>query len=204
MSVDQPALLYVHGFNSSPASIKARQVARLFEALGLGRRLLVPALHHDPRRAIEQLEAAIAQLGRPVLMGSSLGGYYSTFLAERHDLRAVLLNPAVRVYRLAQDKVGTQQHYPSGESWELTAEHLAAFKALDVAAPTASRYQVWLQTGDETLDYRDAEVHYQGSELHVLPGGDHGFADFARYLPAMLAFAGFDAGLLAKYDFSDL
>ena len=92
--VDRTALLlYIHGFNSSPESQKARQLAALMQRLGLAGRLRVPALHHHPREAIAQLEAALAELGRPVLVGSSLGGYYATLLAERHGLRAVLINP---------------------------------------------------------------------------------------------------------------
>lgn len=204
VSIEQSALLYVHGFNSSPASVKASQLVRLFADLGLADRLQVPALHHDPRRAIAQLEQAIAELGQPVLMGSSLGGYYSTYLAERHQLKAILLNPAVRAYRLAEPLVGQQQNLPNGDTWQMTTDHLAGFKALNVSRPSLSRYQVWLQTGDETLDYRDAEAFYQGSELHVLPGGNHGFEHFVSHLPAMLAFAGFDADLLSHYDLSTL
>ena len=93
MSSLQPSLLYIHGFNSSPSSHKARQLGVLMQRLGLADRLRVPALHHHPRLAIGQLEDAIAELGRPVLVGSSLGGYYATHLAERHGLSAVLINP---------------------------------------------------------------------------------------------------------------
>ncbi len=82
------SILYIHGFNSSPLSKKARQLEAVMQALGLAERLRVPALHHHPRQAIAQLEAAIAELGTPLLVGSSLGGYYATYLAERHGLKA--------------------------------------------------------------------------------------------------------------------
>ena len=94
------SILYIHGFNSAPASKKATQLSEVMERLGLSDHLLVPALHHHPREAIGQLELAIAELGRPLLVGSSLGGYYATHLAERHGLKALLINPAVSPHRM--------------------------------------------------------------------------------------------------------
>ena len=196
MSADFPSLLYLHGFNSSPASGKASQLVETMAALGLAARLRVPALHHHPRQAIAQLEALIAELGRPVLVGSSLGGYYATFLAERHGLKALLINPAVRPHRLFDGYLGPQQNLYSGETWELTEDHVQALAELDVPPPQdPARYQVWLQTADETLDYRQAAVHYRACALRIQAGGDHGFQGFAERLPALLAFAGFASGL---------
>lgn len=87
MTGEPSTLLYIHGLNSSPLSNKASQLSALMQSLGLGAQLRIPALHHHPRQAIAQLEAAIAELGRPLLVGSSLGGYYATYLAERHGSR---------------------------------------------------------------------------------------------------------------------
>ncbi len=87
------SILYIHGFNSSPLSAKARQLQAVMQHLGLIDRLRLPALHHHPRQAIEQLEGCIAELDAPLLVGSSLGGYYATYLAERHGLKALLINP---------------------------------------------------------------------------------------------------------------
>lgn len=205
MSSAAPSILYIHGFNSSSASLKARQLNRAMQALGLGTRLRVPDLHHHPRQAIVQLEAALAELGRPALVGSSLGGYYATHLAERHGLQAVLINPAVRPYRLFDGRLGTQRNHYSGETWELTADHLAALVALEVPPPQdPARYQVWLQTGDETLDWRDAAAYYRHCVPAVETGGDHGYQGFAGRLPELLAFAGFDAALWRDFDFSEL
>lgn len=191
-----PILIYLHGFNSSPQSLKARQLVAAFERLGLTAQLRMPALHHDPRQAIAQLEAEIAGAGRPVLVGSSLGGYYATFLAERHGLKALLINPAVRVRRYFADYLGPQQNFHSGERWELTGEHVDALAALEAPPPQdAARFTVWLQTGDETLDYRDAADYYRHCTLDIRAGGDHGYQGFAERLPELLAFAGFPAGL---------
>nr|MBF0685776.1 esterase [Pseudomonas sp.] len=205
MTSDQPAILYIHGLNSSPLSQKASQLSAALERLGVADRLQVPALHHHPRQAIAQLETALAKLGRPLLVGSSLGGYYATHLAERHGLKALLINPAVTPHRRFDGYLGQQTNLYSGEVWDLTEDHVTALAELEVAPPQdAERYQVWLQAGDETLDYRDAEAFYRGCALRIQAGGDHGFQGFAERLPALLAFAGFPPELWLEQDFSDL
>lgn len=205
MSSCPPSILYMHGLNSSPLSRKASQLTAALERIGMAARLRVPALHHHPRKAIAQLETAIAELGRPVLVGSSLGGYYATHLAERHGLKALLINPAVTPHRRFDGYLGPQTNLYSGEVWELTQDHVAALGELEVAPPQdAERYQVWLQTGDETLDYRDALDFYRGCALRIQAGGDHGFQGFAERLPALLAFAGFAPESFIEVDFSDL
>ncbi|WP_037023903.1 YqiA/YcfP family alpha/beta fold hydrolase [Pseudomonas saudiphocaensis] len=205
MSSCPSSILYLHGLNSSPLSHKASQLTAALERIGMSARLQVPALHHHPRQAIAQLETAIAELGRPVLVGSSLGGYYATHLAERHGLKALLINPAVTPHRRFDGYLGPQTNLYTGEVWELTQDHIAALAELEVAPPQdAERYQVWLQTGDETLDYRDAVEFYRGCALRIQAGGDHGFQGFAERIPALLAFAGFAPAEFIEVDFSDL
>ncbi|MGY4525407.1 YqiA/YcfP family alpha/beta fold hydrolase [Pseudomonas sp. TE21394] len=197
------SILYIHGFNSSPLSTKARQLEAVMQQLGMAGQLRVPALHHHPRQAIAQLEAAIAELGAPLLVGSSLGGYYATHLAEHHGLKALLVNPAVTPHKHFDGYLGTQRNHYSGETWELTNDHVQALAELEVPAPVdPSRYQVWLQTADETLDYRHAERYYRGCALRIQAGGDHSFQGFAERLPALLAFAGIARGQYAALDFS--
>ncbi|MDF2489650.1 MAG: esterase [Pseudomonas sp.] len=197
------SILYIHGLNSSPLSRKAQQMSAVMQRLGLGGQLRVPALHHHPRQAMVQLEAAIAELGTPLLVGSSLGGYYATCLAERHGLKALLINPAVSPHRLFDGRLGPQQNFYSGESWDLTLDHVHALAELEVPPPQdADRFQVWLQTGDETLDYRHAERYYRACALCIQPGGDHGFQGFAERLPALLAHAGIARTAYDALDFS--
>ena len=199
------SILYIHGFNSAPASRKASQLIAVMDRLGLSDHLRVPALHHHPREAIGQLEAAISQLGRPLLVGSSLGGYYATHLAERHGLKALLINPAVSPHRMFDGHLGTQKNLYTDEAWELTHDHVTALAALEVPAPQdPQRYQVWLQTGDETLDYRLAQQYYRACALRIQAGGDHSFQGFAAQLPAMLSFAGIGADVYQAIDFSVL
>lgn len=203
MNSDKPTLLYIHGLNSSALSKKAIQLIALMQSLGLSEQLRVPELHHHPRRAMVQLESAIAELGRPLLVGSSLGGYYATHLAERHGLKAVLINPAVNPHQLFDGFVGPQQNFYTGETWELTQDHVHALAELQVPAPhDPQRYQVWLQTGDETLDYRRAETFYRACALRIQAGGDHSYQGFAAQLPGLLSFAGFAPELLQVVDVS--
>jgi predicted esterase YcpF (UPF0227 family) len=205
VTADAPTLLYIHGLNSSARSMKARQLAALMNALGLGGQLRVPDLHHHPRQAMRQLDEAIQALGRPLLVGSSLGGYYATHLAQRHSLKAVLINPAVNPHQLFDGFLGTQQNLYTGERWELTHDHVQALVELEVPAPQdPDRIQVWLQTGDETLDYRRAERFFCGCALRIQAGGDHSYQGFARQIPALLSFAGFDSTLWQDVDFAAL
>lgn len=200
-----PSILYMHGLNSSPVSRKASQLTAALERIGMGAWLQVPALHHHPRQAIAQLDMAITKLGRPLLVGSSLGGYYATHLAERHGLKALLINPAVTPHRRFDGYLGQQTNLYTGEVWQLTEDHVAALAELEVPPPEdADRYQVWLQTGDETLDYRQAADFYKGCAVRIQAGGDHSYQGFADHLPALLAFAGFDPASFAELDFSDL
>ncbi|MCU1723548.1 MULTISPECIES: YqiA/YcfP family alpha/beta fold hydrolase [unclassified Pseudomonas] len=197
------SILYIHGLNSAPSSMKASQLQAVMTQLGLAGQLRVPALHHHPRQAIAQLEAHIAELGQPLLVGSSLGGYYATHLAERHGLKALLINPAVNPHRLFDGYLGTQTNHYTGETWELTHDHVQALAELEVAPPVdPARYQVWLQTGDETLDYRHAERFYRACALRIEAGGDHSFQGFALHLPALLSFAGIDPQAYQSLDFS--
>ena len=183
-------LIYIHGFNSSPASSKARQIRQELEALGRGAEFSAPALPHSPAAAAALLDEVIAKHPGAALVGSSLGGYYATYLAEKHGLRAVLLNPAVRPYELLKDHLGPQQNFHTGERYEFTARHVEELRALEVAGITPARYLLLAATGDEVLDYRAAVERYRGCRRIVIQGGDHSLGDFADYLGAVLEFCG--------------
>lgn len=116
-----------------------------------------------------------------------------------------MVNPAVSPHRMFDGYLGTQKNLYTDETWELTHDHVAALAELEVAAPQdAQRYQVWLQTGDETLDYRLAEQYYRACALRIQAGGDHGYQGFGRQLPALLSFAGIGADQYQSFDFTAL
>jgi predicted esterase YcpF (UPF0227 family) len=184
-------LIYIHGFNSSPASGKAQLVKTRMEAMGRGGEFVAPALPHGPANAAALLEALAKKHPGAAFVGSSLGGYYATWLAERHDGRAALLNPAVRPYELLGAHLGVQQNLYSGERYELTARHVEELRELEVPAITAARYLLVAATGDEVLDYRAAVARYQGCSQILIRGGDHGLSDFPDHVDAVLEFCGY-------------
>ncbi|MBV1788948.1 alpha/beta fold hydrolase [Marinobacterium sp. D7] len=194
-----PVYIYVHGFNSSPSSWKAQLLERALQAQGLANHFYCPELSHWPARAIEQLQQLIEPLkaqGRsPVLIGSSLGGYYSSYLVEQavrrgEPLKAVLINPAVYPYRLLEAWLGENENLYTAERYQLTRRHLEQLLALDCGKPAApERYLLLVQTGDETLDYREAVDKYDRVVQFVQPGGSHGFDQFEQLIPAIQAFA---------------
>jgi len=191
-------IVYLHGFRSSPSSAKAQAMIGAVAALPAGARprLHVPDLDAGPRAAIdsvvEWIEAQPADSlarGSLAFVGSSLGGYYATHLAERYAARAVLINPAVRPYDDLADYVGLQTNLYTGRVFEVTPVYFDELHALDVAhLADPARYLLYLQSGDEVLDWRVAAGRYAGAWQCVEGGGDHSFVDFERHLPTVLRF----------------
>src|SRR5512134_1561174 len=183
-------LIYIHGFNSSPASAKAQLLKARLEALGRGAEFVAPAVPPSPAQAAALLDALALRHRGAAVVGSSLGGYYATWLAEKHGMRATLLNPVVRPYELLAPLVGLQKRFHTGEEYVFTAEHVAELRALEVGRITSSRYFLIVTTGDEVLDYRRAVERYRGCRQIVIEGGDHGLGQIADYLDAVLEFCG--------------
>lgn len=189
------ALLYLHGFNSAPSSHKARTLQRYMDERGIGSQLSCPALPHHPRDAAALIEGEFARFGagNVTLLGSSLGGFYSTWFAEKHDCRAVLVQPAVQPSAGLESYLGPQKNLYTGETYELTREHLDGWQSLVVEKVDPERYLLLLETGDEVLDYRVAVSRYEGARMVIRQGGDHALQSFPEHIPRILAFAGIAA-----------
>ncbi|MBL8485940.1 MAG: alpha/beta fold hydrolase [Rhodocyclaceae bacterium] len=185
-------ILYLHGFTSAPQSHKARALQARMAARGCGDRFVCPQLPPSPREAIALADGFIARAPAPVtLVGSSLGGYYATWLAEHHDLDAVLVNPAVVAHLSLQQFVGPQTNLYTGERFDFTAGHVEELRAVEVARiAKPERFWLLVEEGDEVLDYRQAVEKYRGARQTVLPGGDHSFTRWPDYLDDIIAFAG--------------
>ena len=187
-------IVYLHGLNSSPGSIKARALGSATAALPELEQpeYFVPQLSHRPAEAMRAIRTWI-EARTPAsltLVGSSLGGYYATHLAERYGVKAVLINPAVRPYENLVPYLGLQRNLYTGEEYELTREHFAELDALKVARIThPERYFLLVQTGDEILDWREAVAFYAGAWQSVQGGRDHAFQNFDDPIPAILRFA---------------
>lgn len=190
MSAVPRPLLYLHGFCSSPQSWKARRLGEALAASGKAALFHCPELSHDPAIAITQAEQVLASHGPCTLVGSSLGGFYATWLAERHDLRAVLINPAVVAALSLEAYLGPQTNLHSGETFTFAPGHLTALRALEAPAITPQRYWLLVEEGDEVLDCREAVRRYAGARQTVLPGGDHSFTRFPEFVSQIVEFAG--------------
>lgn len=186
-----PSIVYLHGFNSSPASHKAKVFGRYLAERGLGGSYACPALPPLASEALRRIEPLLRE--RTCLVGSSLGGFYATWLAEQHELKAVLINPAIEPHVGLRAYLGPQQNLYTGERYELTEAHLREWQALYAPRVTPARYLLLVETGDEVLDYRNAVARYAGCEQVVIEGGDHTLQSFPRHLPRILRFAGLSA-----------
>ncbi|WNJ96185.1 esterase YqiA [Vibrio ruber] len=185
-------LIYIHGFNSSPLSHKAMIMQQYCRDYRPDMRVIVPQLPSFPEAAAQMLSGLIRekqQEYRIGLIGSSLGGYLSIWLNAQFDLKAVVVNPAVRPYELLQDYLDEQVNPYTHETYTLKACHIEELKALDVKA-LAHPEQFWLlqQMGDEVLDYRQAVEKFRDARQTVEQGGDHSFIGFERYAAAILEF----------------
>jgi predicted esterase YcpF (UPF0227 family) len=185
-------LLYLHGFNSSPESYKARALQAAMQEKGLEQYVEIPEIPPVPARAIEMLVDRVnhsRKSHKVAFAGSSLGGFYATWLAERFGGKAVLINPAVCPHELLEKYLGENINYYTSEHWILNESHIQQFRELDVECITQpERYLVMLQTGDETLDYRHAVEKYEGCNIEIEEGGDHAFVDFESHIDSLLRF----------------
>lgn len=184
-------ILYLHGFRSSPRSFKARVVQERMTAAGRAGDLICPQLPASPKAAIE-LALLLAERHAPhnlAIVGSSLGGFYATWLAERLGVRAVLLNPAVDPLKNLAQHVGVTTNWHSDAPFEFRREYIDELAALKVERITQpERYFLVAATGDEVLDYRDMVAHYAGARQHVIQGSDHALSEFDQLVDEVLAF----------------
>lgn len=197
MSHTPTHLLYLHGFRSSPRSAKAQQVGAAVQALQRQGRDITwacPQLPPSPRQAVAEIEALVTLWPRDtmVVLGSSLGGFYATVLAERLGCRAAVINPAVAPARDLARHIGEQTafHDPT-DRFFFRPEFITEFEALapyPVRHP--ERYWALIAEGDEVLDWREMVSHYEGALIKLLDGSDHAVSDFQQHLPELLAFLG--------------
>ncbi|SEA99608.1 YqiA/YcfP family alpha/beta fold hydrolase [Variovorax sp. YR216] len=195
MNSDLPIthLLYLHGFRSSPQSTKARLMAQHVARQHPGTTWWCPQLPPSPKAAIDLVMSGIAGWPRESMgvVGSSLGGFYATCVAEKTGCRAVLLNPAVHPARDLANHIGEQVawHDPS-EHFYFRPEYIDELRALDVGPLThPERVFAVIAKGDEVLDWREMSGRYPGSRQKVIEGEDHALSDFERsHLGEVLAF----------------
>ncbi|MCU6619967.1 esterase [Achromobacter sp. 77] len=190
-------ILYLHGFRSSPDSFKARMMANAMAERGLNEAWACPQLPASPRAAIDlamgMARDRLANAASPrelTVIGSSLGGFYATWIAEQLGCKAVLLNPAVNAARDLATQVGEHHMYHSGAPFVFLPEYVAELAAIHAPHITQpDRYFLVAATGDEVLDWREMRDRYAGCRQRIVQGSDHGLSDFADWMPEVLEFA---------------
>ena len=191
-------LLYLHGFRSSPQSTKAKKVAAWVAAHRPDLVWWCPQLGISPAAAMAEVLAGIAAWpkARMAVIGSSLGGFYATVVAERCGCRAVLLNPAVDPARDLAAAIGATTAWHSDEPFVFRAEYVDELRAIAPPAPLTDpdRYFAVIAKGDEVLSWREMSARYAGCRMRLLEGSDHALSDFDEQLPAVLAFLGLGCG----------
>ena len=184
-------VIYLHGFRSSSQSFKARLLQARLTALGLAEHFVAPDMPPSPAAAIQGVLDDIRPSADDLLIGSSLGGCYATWLAERVGARAVLLNPAVHPARDLAGHVGEQVGYHDGLPFWFDRRYLDELRHLEaVAVSRPERYLLIAARGDEVLDWREMVARFPDSPQRLLDGGDHGLSNFADLVDPVLAFGG--------------
>ncbi|WP_439135260.1 YqiA/YcfP family alpha/beta fold hydrolase [Pseudomaricurvus sp.] len=190
--VPTSTLVYIHGFLSSPQSVKAQVTQQWLLEHRPDIQYHCPHLSPYPLETERQLRDMMNQLGDQTvgLVGSSLGGFWSTWLVEHYNAKAVLINPSVRPFELTDRLNGEpQKNYHTDDTYLMLPEHGEQFRqAYRPELKDLSRYWLLAQTGDETLDYRQAEERYQGCRQHIEEGGDHSFQHYEAHLPEIVDF----------------
>ena len=181
-------ILYVHGWNSHANARKAQLIEHelknheIFDAASI-------TLKNHPREAIKQLTEFISEKQSKYnvhLVGSSLGGYYSVFLAETLNLKAAMINPAVWAYKIFENDRGDVENLNTGEKYFIDQAWIDSLEDIFIENPTPDRYLVLLQTGDETLDYKYAEKYFSGARIVIDEGGSHSFDELEQKIPQIL------------------
>jgi len=187
-------LVYLHGFRSSPRSSKAVMTGEAIKVLSTADNPIewyCPQLMASPKQSMDMVEQQIkySKADHLVVIGSSLGGFYANYLAEKFDCKAVALNPAVRAARELAPHVGMMTTYDSDEPFDFRPEYIDELKALQIERiSNPSRYFLIAAKGDELLDWKEMTQFYLGAQQLILEGSDHGIADYADHLPKVMEF----------------
>ncbi|GDY27141.1 esterase YqiA [Agarivorans sp. Toyoura001] len=184
-------LLYLHGFNSSPNSAKALAMASFLEDNHSNIQFVCPQLACYPMEAWQQIESLLTQYQNRLIgvVGSSLGGFLATRVAQSTGVPAVLVNPAVKPYNLLKDFLGEQTNPYTQQTYCLEEQHIEQLKQLEVSQLSCQqRLWVMLQTADEVLDFNLAVTEYNGATFTIEEGGNHSFQGFEQYCGDILDF----------------
>ena len=187
-------LLYLHGFRSSPQSSRARRVGAWVAANRPDLVWWCPQLPASPAQAMRDLVSGISTwpLQRMAVLGSSLGGFYATVVAEETGCRAVLLNPAVDPARDLVTAIGETTAWHSDEAFVFRPEYVDELRVMapPVQLTCHEPYYAVIAKGDEVLSWREMSARYAGCRIRLVEGSDHALGDFDAHLPSIVEFLG--------------
>jgi len=181
-------ILYIHGWNSYK---DARKAVLLKNEINSSKNFEVDSitLKSHPKEAIQQLSNYIEdhkEQRKVHLIGSSLGGYYATFLSEKYNLKAAMINPAVWAYKIFKNDMGSNENLNTGEKYFIDDLWVQSLKDIFIENITGKNYLVLLQTGDQTLNYKFAKQYFEGSNIIIDEGGSHSFENLELKIPEIL------------------
>lgn len=180
-------ILYIHGFGSSAEAKKAKLFREFFKSSG--EPFIAPSLSHIPNLALSTLEDIIEACESDVkIIGASLGGFYSLYLSQKYNLKAVLINPSINPEITLQRAIGHGMSYYDNSQYEWNATHVESLKKFKTSSVNQKNIMLLLQKGDDLLDYKEAELFLQGSTMFIEEGGTHNFEGIERYFEKIEVF----------------
>lgn len=173
-------IIYIHGFGGSGCGVKAELFRTYFKSIN--QPFIAPSLSYVPHLAVKTLEEMIESYGGNVnLVGSSLGGFYAIYLAEKYGLKAVLINPSINPYETLKKVLGMAPNFYDNSSFEWREAHIEMLKEYRVEAKKQENFFVLLQKGDALLDYKDAVERLLHAKFSIEEGGSHSFENIEKY-----------------------
>lgn len=184
-------LLYLHGFNSSPFSPKGEAVKKCVAEKYPDIELIAPELPPYTMAALELIKEKVQDISKsqkPLIIASSMGGFFTNFVAHDIPVAACFVNPGVDPFNRVKEYLDIDITNPySQKVYRLNEKHIEELQSLykESVAPNSDFY-LFLKTGDEVLDYSHAAKLYKDHKLHIDEGGDHSFHDFDNYVEEMI------------------
>ncbi len=182
--------IVIHGFGSAGKGGKAMLFREHFKSLG--KPCIAPSLSYVPELAMDTLEQLVESYDNVTLVGSSLGGYYAIYLAEKYGLKAVLINPAVYSEKTLKKRMleanSMATNYYDGSQFTWRTNHVEMLKKYRIDKLKNGEYLLLLQTGDNVLDYRDAVAKLPNAQIVIEEGGTHPFEGIERHFERIVAF----------------
>ncbi len=179
--------IYIHGFGGSGQGVKSRAFREYFKSIN--EPFISPSLSYVPELAISTLEELIESYENVTLIGSSLGGYYSLYLSHKYNIKAVLLNPSIHPMITLNDYRGDAPSFYDNSSFKWNATHIEMLKNLKIKEPKEELLTLFVQKGDELLDYKEAVKYLPNTNSLIEDGGNHSFVgvekrfrDISRFL----------------------